>query len=62
MTANDFLAYAELSMLLMGSDMEKIFCPSTRGNKYGKTTVSCTHGIGHLGPHHDAHAARSWED
>ena len=59
---SDFLAYAELSMLLQGDDFPRVHCNNQRRNRWGHVAVSCTHGIGHLGPHHDAHAARSWED
>lgn len=58
----DFLAYAELSMRLMPSDIEKVFCNDERRNHRGYVVANCTRGLAHLGPHTDAHMGARWED
>lgn len=58
----DPLAYAELSMLLHGEPVEKVFCNDERRNNRGHVTVTCTRGLGHFGPHTDAHMGARWED
>jgi hypothetical protein len=58
----DFLAYAELSMRLMPSDIPKVHCNDERRNHRGHVVANCTRGLAHLGPHTDAHMGARWED